>query len=104
MMVEERRERPRYGVSSGCFFEVKGNNYGATLVEVSASGAFLATKHRLALGTLVVLNHETGGRICGSIVRLTSQGFGMAFDLGEPSVTFALRTIAGNMSSIFLAD
>jgi hypothetical protein len=97
-MELERRERPRYSISTGCFFDVAGDSHGGKLVEVSASGAFIETKLRLPLGTLVVLSHETGGRICGSIVRLAPDGFGMAFDLGEPSVTFALRTIAGNMS------
>jgi hypothetical protein len=97
-MSLERRERPRYSVSSGCVFEIDGQRHGGTLVEVSASGAFIETAERLALGTLVVLTHETGGRICGSVVRLSADGFGMAFDLGESSVTFALRTIAGSMS------
>jgi hypothetical protein len=97
-MSSERRERPRYSVSSGCLFDIAGDSHGGTLVEVSASGAFIETNLRLALGTLVVLSHETGGRICGSVVRLAPEGFGMAFDLGEPSVTFALRTIAGSMS------
>jgi hypothetical protein len=102
-MSMERRERPRYSVSSGCVFDVGGDSHGGTLVEVSASGAFVETHLRLALGTLVVLTHETGGRICGSVVRLSADGFGMAFDLGEPSVTFALRTIAGSMSSSLVA-
>lgn len=100
----ERRERPRYSVSSGCLFDVAGESHGGVLVEVSASGAFVETSHRLPLGTLVVLTHETGGRICGSVVRLTPEGFGMAFDLGEPSVTFALRTIAGSMSSSLITS
>ncbi len=98
-MSLERRERPRYSVSSGCLFEMDGHQHGGTLIEVSASGAFIETAQRLALGTLIVLTHKTGGRICGSVVRLSADGFGMAFDLGEPSVTFALRTIAGSMSS-----
>ncbi len=95
----ERRERPRYSVSSGCLYEVAGQSHGGTLVEVSASGAFIETRHPLQLGTLVVLIHETGGRICGSVARVNAEGFGMTFDLGEPSVTFALRTIAGGMSN-----
>jgi PilZ domain len=103
-MGVERRERPRYSVSSGCLFEIAGQNHGGLLVEVSASGAFVQTTNRLQLGTLVVLTHETGGRICGSVVRLTADGFGMAFDLGEPSVTFALRTIAGSMSSTLVTS
>jgi PilZ domain len=94
----ERRERPRYSVSSCCIFDIAGDSHGGTLVEVSASGAFVETNLRLQLGALVVLTHETGGRICGSVVRLVPEGFGMAFDLGEPSVTFALRTISGSMS------
>jgi PilZ domain len=100
----ERRERPRYSVSSGCLFDVAGNCHGGTLVEVSASGAMVETNLRLPLGTLVVLIHETGGRICGSVVRLVPEGFGMAFDLGEPSVTFALRTIAGSMSNTLITS
>jgi hypothetical protein len=98
-MGMERRERPRYSVSSGCLYDVAGESHGGLLIEVSASGAFVQTDNHLPLGTLVVLTHETGGRICGSVVRLTPEGFGMAFDLGEPSVSFALRSIAGTMSS-----
>jgi hypothetical protein len=103
-MNAERRERPRYSVSSGCLYEVAGENHGGTLIEVSASGAFVQTMNRLQLGTLVVLTHETGGRICGAVVRLSAEGFGMAFDLGEPSVTFALRAIAGSMSNTLVTS
>jgi hypothetical protein len=104
LMSMERRERPRYSVKSGCVFDIGSDSHGGNLVEVSASGAFIETALRLPLGTLVVLTHETGGRICGSVVRLTADGFGMAFDLGEPSVSFALRTIAGNMSNALVTS
>ncbi len=103
-MTQERRERPRYRVESGCIIKAGADVLTGTLEEVSASGAYVHTEHRLPLGTLVSLQHPTGGHILASVVRLTANGFGVAFDLGEPSVTFALRAIAGDMTACLLED
>lgn len=103
-MTQERRERPRYRVESGCIIKAGKETLTGTLEEVSASGAYIVTDHRLPLGTLVSVQHPTGGNIMASVVRMTAAGFGVAFDLGEPSVTFALRAIAGDMTASLLED
>jgi hypothetical protein len=100
-MLAERRERPRHSISSGCLFETSGGDcHGGTLMQVSASGAFIAAPARLSLGSLVIITHETGGRISAIVVRQSENGFGVAFELGEPSVTFALRVVAGSMAEM----
>ena len=103
-MTQERRERPRYRVESGCIIKAGTETLTGILSEVSASGAFISTHHRLPLGTLVALQHPTGGNIMASVVRITAMGIGIAFDLGEASVTFALRSIAGDMTAALLED
>jgi hypothetical protein len=70
----------------------------AALREVSASGAFIETNARPALGAHVELRHPEAGTIMGEVRTLADDGVGIRFDCGERSVAFALAAIAADMS------
>ena len=70
----------------------------AALREVSATGAFLETNVRPALGRSVELHHPEAGAIAGIVRALSPEGVAIGFDCGERSVAFALAAIAADMS------
>ena len=70
----------------------------AALRDVSASGAFVETNARPALGAHVELRHPEAGTIMGEVRTLADDGIGICFDCGERSVAFALAAIAADMS------
>lgn len=77
---------------------VAGAPAPAALRTISASGAFLETNARPALGDAVELRHPEAGAI-GAIVRsLAPDGVELGFPLGEASVAFALAAIAADMT------
>ena len=77
---------------------IAGDPAPAALRTISASGAFLETNARPALGAAVELRHPEAGAI-GAIVRsLAPDGVELGFPLGETSVAFALAAIAADMS------
>ena len=71
----------------------------AALRDVSATGAFLETNARPALGRTVELHHPEAGAIAGIVRSLSNDGVAIGFDCGERSVAFALAAIAADMSS-----
>ena len=70
----------------------------AALREVSATGAFLETNARPALGTGVELHHPEAGAIAGIVRSVADDGIAIGFDCGEDSVAFALAAITSDMS------
>jgi len=70
----------------------------AALRDVSATGAFLETNARPALGRRVELHHPEAGAIFGIVRSLCPDGVSIGFDCGERSVGFALAAIAADMS------
>jgi hypothetical protein len=70
----------------------------AALRDVSATGAFLETNARPALGCRVELHHPEAGAIVGTVRALSRDGVSIGFDCGERSVGFALAAIAADMS------
>lgn len=70
----------------------------AALRDVSASGAFLETNARPALGASVELHHPEAGAILGEVRGLADDGIAIGFTCGEHSVAFALAAIAADMS------
>jgi hypothetical protein len=70
----------------------------AALRDVSATGAFLETNARPALGRRVELHHPEAGAIAGIVCSLSPDGIAIGFDCGERSVAFALAAIAADMS------
>lgn len=70
----------------------------AALRSISASGAFLETNARPALGDLVELRHPEAGTIGATIRSLAPDGVELAFLCGEASVAFALAAIAADMT------
>lgn len=77
---------------------VAGAPAPAALREVSASGAFLETNARPAVGSRVELRHPDAGAICAEVRALASDGVAVAFAGGEAAVAFALAAIAADMS------
>ena len=70
----------------------------AALRDISASGAFLETKIRPALGACVELHHPEAGTIAAVVRSLADDGITVAFECGEQSVAFALAAITCDMS------
>src|SRR3546814_20101771 len=70
----------------------------AALRHVSATGAFLETNARPALGTGVELHHPEAGAICGTVCSLSHYGIAIGFTCGEQSVAFALAAITADLS------
>lgn len=70
----------------------------AALREVSATGAFLETNARPALGTQIELHHPEAGAIEGIVQALSGDGIRIGFQCGEHSVAFALAAITADMS------
>jgi hypothetical protein len=70
----------------------------AALREISATGAFLETKARPALGDTVELHHPEAGTIQGRVQSVSKDGVRLDFACSEHSVGFALAAIASDMS------
>jgi hypothetical protein len=70
----------------------------AALREVSATGAFLETNARPALGDRVELRHPEAGSIEAHVDGLAPDGVRLVFACSEHSVGFALAAIASDMS------
>ena len=70
----------------------------AALREISATGAFLETDLRPAVGARVELRHPEAGNITGRVRALSTDGIAIAFTCSERSVSFALAAIAADMS------
>lgn len=70
----------------------------AALREVSATGAFLETNARPALGSAVELHHPEAGAIDAIVRAVSKAGIEIGFACGEKSVAFALAAITADMS------
>ena len=70
----------------------------AALRDVSATGAFLETNARPALGSSIELHHPEAGAIGGVVQGLAGDGILISFECGEHSVAFALAAITADMS------
>lgn len=70
----------------------------AALRNVSATGAFLETNARPALGSEVELHHPEAGAIAGVVRALSGGGIEIGFRCSEHSVAFALAAITSDMS------
>ena len=70
----------------------------AALRTVSATGAFLETNARPAVGSRVELRHPEAGAIPAEVRALSEEGVSIGFRYGEQSVAFALAAIAADMS------
>ena len=70
----------------------------AAIRDVSATGAFIETNARPALGRSVELHHPEAGAIAGTVRSLDPDGISIGFDCGEQSVAFALAAITADMS------
>ena len=70
----------------------------AALRHVCATGAFLETNARPALGSEVELHHPEAGAIAGIVRALSHSGVEIGFKCGEHSVAFALAAITADMS------
>ncbi|MGZ8307144.1 MAG: hypothetical protein ACXWU6_11220 [Allosphingosinicella sp.] len=77
---------------------VAGAPAPAALRTISASGAFLETQARPALGEAVELRHPEAGTIAATVRSLGPDGVELGFLCGEASVAFALAAIAADMS------
>jgi len=76
-----------------------GQPVSASLREVSATGAFLETNARPALGLRVELRHPEAGPITAVVQSVSCEGISLRFDLTEKSVAFALAAITADMSN-----
>ena len=77
---------------------VAGGPAPAALRSISASGAFLETNARPALGDSVELRHPEAGAIEAVVRKLAPDGVELGFAFGEASVAYALAAIAADMT------
>jgi hypothetical protein len=77
---------------------IAGDPSPAALRTISASGAFLETRARPALGESVELRHPEAGAIAATVRSLGPDGVELGFAFDEASVAFALAAIAADMS------
>jgi len=77
---------------------VAGSPAPAALRRLSATGAFVETNARPALGDEVELRHPEAGTIHATVRALSPDGVELGFAFGEASVAFALAAIAADMS------
>ncbi|MDP9404611.1 MAG: hypothetical protein M3P85_15120 [Actinomycetota bacterium] len=70
----------------------------AGLRDVSATGAFLETNARPALGSTIELHHPEAGAIAGVVQALAGDGIQITFQCSERSMAFALAAITADMS------
>ena len=70
----------------------------AALREISATGAFLETNARPALGASIELHHPEAGAIAGVVQGVAGDGIKIVFNCSEQSVAFALAAITADMS------
>lgn len=77
---------------------VAGAAAPAALRSISASGAFLETNARPALGDPVELRHPDAGAIDAVVRSLSPDGVEIGFPLDESSMAFALAAIAADMT------
>ena len=77
---------------------VAGAAAPAALRAISASGAFLETNARPALGDPVELRHPEAGAIEAIVRGIAPDGVELAFHCSETSVAFALAAIAADMT------
>jgi hypothetical protein len=77
---------------------VAGAAAPAALRTISASGAFLETNARPALGDPVELRHPDAGAIEAIVRSLAPDGVEIAFPRSEDSVAFALTAISADMT------
>ena len=77
---------------------VAGEPAPAALRTVSATGAFLETNVRPALGSGVELHHPEAGAIHGIVEAVSPDGVRLVFACTEQSVAFALAAISADMS------
>ena len=69
----------------------------AALRDISATGAFLETNARPALGTQIELHHPEAGAIAGVVRALSNTGVEISFHCGEQSVAFAHAVASLNL-------
>jgi len=77
---------------------VAGGPAPAALRTISASGAFLETNARPALGDCVELRHPEAGAIDAIVRGIAPDGVELGFAVGESAVAFALAAIAADMT------
>ena len=77
---------------------VAGAPAPAALRTICASGAFLETSARPALGDAVELRHPEAGTMDAVVRGIAPDGIELGFRLGEASVAFALAAIAADMT------
>lgn len=94
----DRRSAARYCVRSICVLETPDGPLTGRLRDISGTGAFIETEHQVAIGTRVRLIHSVAGAIETKVSRVSEDGLGLLFSLGDESVTFALRTVAAEMT------
>jgi hypothetical protein len=72
--------------------------FPAGLREIAATGAFLETTARPAIGAAIELHHPEAGAIAGTVQSVADDGISIGFSCDEHSVAFALAAISADMS------
>lgn len=70
----------------------------AALRSIDATGAVIETSLRPELGASVSLRHPDAGEITARVTAIAADTVKITFEVGPPSVAFALAAIAADMS------
>lgn len=98
LAILDRRRAERRKSSLRCHMLDRKNVLTAIMSDVSATGAYLLTAHRIPLETVFVLQHPYAGQIEARVVRHHLDGIGVSFLLNEASVGFTLRAVTAEMT------
>jgi len=91
--MDERRQSERVEIEQSTTFEVAGESFTATIKDVSFGGTLLVSGHRPKLGASIVLADPRLGRVSGSVIRHTDDGFAVALEQDADSAVYALKSI-----------
>ena len=94
----DRRAYARFRSHRLCLIVAGTRRDPARLRELSAAGAMLDTNARPPLGEAVRLQHPEAGEIAARVSRHTRDGVGLAFDLGDAAVSFAMLAYVADMT------
>ena len=96
-MESDKRYNRRIAASKITTIEVAGKNYEADTINVSLSGMLVETDAPLEVGTKVIWGDKTTGRVEGTVVRVTLDGYGIVLRPGQSATAHVLKEITDGL-------
>ena len=96
-MESDKRHNRRIAASKITKIEVEGKTYEVDTINVSRSGMLVETDAPLKVGTKVIWGDAEIGRVEGTVVRVTPDGFGIILRPGQSAASHVLREITNGL-------